>query len=89
MAIEFDEAKYRFSLETRGFDMKRASEVFAGTTLTAEDRRKNYGEHRFFTIGYLDNKMVVLVWIPRNEDQRIISMRKANEREQAKYATRF
>ena len=89
MAIEFDEAKYKFTLETRGLDMKRANEVFAGSTLTAEDRRRNYGERRFITIGHLDNRMVVLVWTPRNEDQRIVSMRKANEREQAKYATRF
>ena len=69
--------------------MKRANEVFAGSTLTVEDRRRNYGERRFITIGHLDNRMVVLVWTPRNEDQRIVSMRKANEREQAKYATRF
>ena len=89
MAIEFDEAKYKFTLETRGLDMKRANEVFAGSTLTAEDRRRNYGERRFITIGHLDNRMVVLVWTPRNEDQRIVSMRKANEREQSKYATRF
>ena len=89
MAIEFDEAKYKFTLETRGLDMKRANEVFAGSTLTAEDRRRNYGERRFITIGHLDDRMVVLVWTPRNEDQRIVSMRKANEREQAKYATRF
>lgn len=30
--------------------------------------------------------MVVMVWTPRGEVRRIISMRKANEREQTRYA---
>ncbi|QEA38133.1 BrnT family toxin [Pistricoccus aurantiacus] len=29
--------------------------------------------------------MMIMVWTPRGADRRIISMRKANEREQAKY----
>ena len=89
MTIEFNEAKRKFTLETRGLDMARVDEVFADSTLTVKDQRKDYGEDRFITIGFLDNRMVVLVWTPRNEDLRIISMRKANEREQALYASRF
>ena len=69
--------------------MARADEVFAGATLTVADDRQRYGEDRFITIGFLDGRMVVLVWTPRNAALRIISMRKANEREQALYATRF
>jgi uncharacterized DUF497 family protein len=33
--------------------------------------------------------MVVMVWTPRGEARRIISMRKANEREQARHAQRL
>ena len=70
--------------------MARADEVFAGATLTVEDDRQHYGEDRFITIGFLDGRMVVLVWTPRsNGTRRIISMRKANEREQALYTPRF
>ena len=69
--------------------MARANEVFAGTTLTVEDDRQHYGEDRFITIGFLDGRMVILVWTPRNGVRRIISMRKANEREQALYTPRF
>ena len=48
---------------------------------------KDYGEVRFITADMLRERMVVMVWTPRNiNDRHIISMRKANEREQAQYA---
>ena len=58
-------------------------------TLTVEDDRQDYGEDRFITIGFLDGIMVVLVWTPRSGAYRIISMRRANERERAHYGPRF
>jgi len=66
-------------------DFARAGEVFAGVTVTIEDTRQNYGEARFTTVGTLDDRSIVLVWTPRGEARRIISMRKANEREITKY----
>ena len=65
------------------------TKCFAGATLTVEDERRDYGEDRFITIGFLDGIMVVLVWTPRNGAYRIISMRRANERERAHYGRRF
>ena len=69
--------------------MARAGDVFVDDTLTVEDDRRDYGEDRFITVGFLDGTMVVLVWTPRDEAYRIISMRKANERERALYTQRF
>ena len=69
--------------------MARAEDVFAGPALTVEDDRRDYGENRFITIGFLDGTMVVLVWTPRSGADRIISMRKANERERTLYGPRF
>ncbi len=89
MSIEFDAAKRAATLEARGLDMARADEVLAGATLTVKDDRWNYGEDRFITIGFLDDMMVVLVWTPRDRAHRIISMRKANERERTLYSPRF
>ena len=89
MPIEFDTAKRTATLEARGLDMARADEVFAGATLTVEDDRQEYGEDRFITIGFLDATMVVLVWTPRDGAHRVISMRKANERERTLYGPRF
>ena len=45
----------------------------------------DYEEDRFITLGGLDDHLVVLVWTPRGEVRRIISMRKANDREKALY----
>jgi uncharacterized DUF497 family protein len=56
------------------------------TASTAEDLRFAYGERRFITVGLLDERMVLVVWTPRGEARRIISMRNANEREQTRYA---
>ena len=86
MRIEFDPAKREKALDERGLDFARAGEVFAGHHFTAEDLREDYSEPRFITVGTLDARLIVMVWTPRGEARRIISMRKANEREQAIYA---
>ena len=89
MTVEFDDAKRARTLAERGLDMARADEVFDGASLTVEDDRTDYGETRYITIGFLDERMVVLVWTPRGDAHRIISMRKANDREKAIYEPRF
>jgi len=83
--IEFDSEKRNKTLAERGLDFARTGEIFAGHHLTAPDLREAYGEDRYVTVGLLDQRMVVLVWTPRGEVRRIISMRKANEREQTRY----
>lgn len=85
MRLTFDSAKRASTLAERGLDFACASEIFEGVTVTTEDRRLNYGEYRYVTIGYLDTRVVVVVWTPRGRARRIISMRKANEREIAKF----
>ena len=89
MKIEYDQTKCHLTLEKRGLDMDRACEVFEGVTLTVEDDREDYGEKRFITIGFLDERMIVLVWTPRGAVRRIISLRKANDREQKYYGVRM
>ena len=89
MRVEFDEAKRAATLKARGLDLARAAKVFDGTTLTTQDDRRDYGEDRYITIGFLDGAMVVLVWTPRGTAYRIISMRKANERERRLYGSRL
>lgn len=89
MEIVFDPAKRQATLENRGLDMARAAEIFAGATLTIADDRQDYGEPRFVTIGRLDGRMVVSVRTPRGAARRIISLRKANDREQALYGDRL
>ena len=89
MQIQFNTRKREETLKDRGLDFARAGEVFAGRHFTAEDAREDYSEARYITVGNLDGRMVVMVWTPGGEARRIISMRKANEREQARYGRRF
>jgi len=87
MRIEFDNAKRDKTLLERGLDLANAKSVFEGVHFTAQDTRVDYEEDRFITVGWLQARLVVLVWTPRGEVRRIISMRKANDREQTLYAS--
>ena len=87
MQVDFDSLKRDKTLNERGLDFAHADQVFMGKHLTLEDTRKSYDEQRFQTVGWLDGRIVVLVWTPRGKARRIISMRKANERETAKVRT--
>lgn len=87
MKIEFDETKRGKTLLERGLDFAHATAVFEGMHFTAQDTRAGYQEDRFITVGWLDVRLVVLVWTPRGEVRRIISMRKANDREKTLYAS--
>jgi uncharacterized DUF497 family protein len=86
MQLEFDVEKRNKTLSERGLDFARAVDVFGGVHFTGQDTRIAYAEDRFITVGTLDARLVVLVWTPRGEVRRIISMRKANDREKAIYA---
>lgn len=81
MEITFDTAKRERTLAERGLDFADAGKVFDGHHFTLLDDRQNYGESRYLTVGVLDGRMVVVVWTQRGDSTRIISMRKANDRE--------
>jgi uncharacterized DUF497 family protein len=63
--------------------------VFAGPTITAQDARRDYREARLQTVGFLADRMVMVVWTPREEARHVISMRKCNDREKTIYQERF
>ena len=87
--IEFDTAKREITLFVRGLDMARANEIFESPHMDQIDNRKDYDEMRVFSFGYLDNLPVVVVWTYRGIKRRIISLRRANEREIKKYQARL
>ena len=60
-----------------------------GDTITIPDERYDYGEDRLITLGRLLGRVVVVVHVARGEKTRIISMRKANAREQEIYQERL
>lgn len=85
MVITFDPAKRDRTLAERGLDFAEAEQVLDGVKFQFVDERHDYGEERITTVGFLNERMVVAIWTRRGEDRHIISMRKANEREQKKY----
>ena len=89
MKITCDPAKRAATLAERAIDFLDAEHVFAGRTLTAQDTRHAYGEARFQTVGFLGDRMVMVVWTPRGETRHVISMRKCNAKEQKRYSQRF
>ncbi len=89
MKITFDPQKRESALILRGLDFSDAAIVFQGVAVEFEDIRKDYGEKRIICFGMLAGRMVVVGYTPRGADRHIFSMRKANEREQARLASLF
>lgn len=85
MEFEWDEAKRRANYRKHGLDFRDAEKVFQGMTLTAEDKRQDYGEKRLISLGRLEDIVVVVVYTERSEKVRLISMRRANQKERRAY----
>jgi len=87
-AIWMADAALCESLPAQSGGLQCLAEVAAQIGLCAgiQYSRFQYQEDRFITVGWLDGQLVVLVWTPRGESRRIISMRKGNDREKALYA---
>ncbi|MCK5867383.1 MAG: BrnT family toxin [Mycoplasmataceae bacterium] len=82
---EWDESKAKKNLAERNLSFSDAEIVFSKKYITFKDTRYDYGEPRFISFGLLEKRMVVIAHTPRGNNTRIISMRKANSREQKNY----
>lgn len=90
MRYEWDEAKNRSNLVRHGLDFADAEQVLSGACVTFVDDRFDYGEKRLVSLGLLAGRVVVIAHAPRVEEiTRVISMRKANRREQKIYQKRL
>jgi uncharacterized protein len=87
--LEWDEEKRLKTMRERSLDFAYCVEVFARPHVTVCDERQDYGELRFISIGMVARRIVVIVWTKRGIKRRIISMRKANEREKTLYKPRL
>ncbi len=86
MRYSFDPAKQASNLEKHGLDLADAREVIeSGQSVTFEDRRFDYGEQRFVTLGPHGKSLVAIVTAETENHIRIISMRKADRHEQIIY----
>ena len=83
MKLTYDPAKRADTLKIRGLDFEDCAEVFAGPTYNEPDNRRDYGEPRIITFGLLNDRLVAVIWTPRDNTRRIISMRYAHASEEA------
>jgi len=89
MIYEWDEAKNRKNITKHGLSFEDADHVFSGPCVSFIDDRFDYGEERIITLGLLAGRVVIIAHTPRDDGTRIISMRKANRREQQIYQERL
>jgi uncharacterized DUF497 family protein len=89
LKITFNPNKRERALKERGIDFADAGEVFAGRHTVLEDDRFDYGETRFISAGFLRGRMVVIVWTPRPNERRVISMRYCHAREEERWRKRL
>ena len=76
---ERNQAKHSVSFEfaTRAFDDENR--------VTVIDKRRDYGETRYITLAKIDNRLYVVAFTLRSSIIRLISARKANNKEAKRY----
>ncbi|MEM6413214.1 MAG: BrnT family toxin [Pseudomonadota bacterium] len=87
--FEWDDDKAAANLEKHGLAFDLISDLDWERAFTAEDLRFDYRETRFVTIGPINDRLCVAVWTWRGDACRIISLRKANSREEKLYGEKI
>lgn len=83
---EYDTNKNIANIDKHGVSLSLAECFEWETAVIREDTRKQYTEQRFEAIGYIENRLHVMVYCQRVDFVRVISLRKANLREEKRYA---
>ncbi len=90
MNVTFDQAKDAVNLAKHGVSLAEVVGFEWGKALIWPDQRRDYGEARMMALGYIGLRLMVTVFVDRPPEQpierRIISLRKANNREVNRYA---
>lgn len=86
MEIEFDPGKDRLNIQKHGISLAEVVEFDWDTAHIEEDLRFLYAEKRIEATGWLGERLYVVIFCKRGNATRVISMRKANEREARDYA---
>ncbi len=84
--IEYDTGKDARNLANHGVSLADAVDFEWDAADIEEDLRSIYVERRFRATGLLHERLHVLVFCIRGPLKRIISLRRANDRESQKYA---
>ena len=87
LQFEWQEAKAEANFEAHGVSFDLATTVFKDPfAVERRDEREDYGEQRFVIIGMAEGHVLLFVAYTEREDRiRIISARRATQREQDDY----
>ncbi len=87
MKFEWNQQKNNENMQRHGIDFSDAVEVFQHPMLARLDGRRDYGEDRWVGIGLMKSKIVVVVYVEWDAQDRVrfISARKALKHERKKY----
>jgi len=86
MIFEWDDAKKQANLRKHGFDFADAEAIFRGLLLVEADTRNDYDENRWTGIGVIRGRLAHVVFTePVAGTIRLISLRKATNRESKKF----
>ncbi len=84
MEIEFDTAKDAANIAKHGVSLTLGASMDMTTAVIDQDDRREYGETRFNALGLIGGRVHAMTFTVR-DCIRIISLRKANSREQARF----
>ncbi len=88
MQYEWDENKNAANRAKHGIEFSIAEGFCWDTAIETIDDRAEYGEKRWITLGMIGIRVHVMVYTLRDNNIRIISLRKANKREVEFYGKR-
>ena len=84
--FEWDDSKRESNYQKHHIDFPDIVSIFDDPShLTRQDKRNNYGEDRFQTMGKIMGIFILVVWTRRQENIRLISARKAHKKEIIEY----
>jgi len=84
--FEWDDHKAAQNVAKHGVPFEYAARVFLDLhRLESQDTRRDYAEERWLVLGKIEERIFAVAYTPRGPIIRLISARKANEREQRKY----
>ena len=83
--FEWDEKKSERCLIERGFDFNIVYEFNFETAIIKLDDRFDYGEIRYCAMNKIDGKLYAVVFTRRQVNVKIISVRRATDKEGLKY----
>jgi uncharacterized DUF497 family protein len=82
----WDERKRAANLRKHGVDFAIMEHFEFDTAVIRIDDRRDYGEVRHRAFGMIDGRLHVLVFTARGAQTRVISLRRANDKERSNYA---